>query len=182
MIKSSPEFYSRRIGRRSVGRILTNRPSPNPFHPILPTTHRFRPSPARLGQSRIDGRGNVALSSIVLSRRCGLVCAKSSEIIDTSSSTIATRSTRDAISSFSTLVLYTFPRDSVYRVTCPPIPPLRSLVCTLLVNDSTKPGISRRVVKILSHRGSACSFGRCFSIRANPAERFECKLQKVPRT
>lgn len=32
----------------------------------------------------------LALSSIVLSRRCGLVCAKSSEIIDTSSSTLAT--------------------------------------------------------------------------------------------
>lgn len=64
MIKSSPEFYPRRVAEhaRTVLPLLL----------LLKLTER------------------LALSSIVLSRRCGLVCAKSSEIIDTSSSTLAT--------------------------------------------------------------------------------------------
>lgn len=88
MIKSSLEFYPQK-GRRSARETRTI--------PYL------RPFPSS------SSRGwNVALSSIVLSRRCGLVCAKSSEIIDTSSSTLATWSSRDAISFFHPCPLYVF--------------------------------------------------------------------------
>ena len=70
----------------------------------------------------------MALSSIVLSRRCGLVCAKSSEIIDTSSSTLATWSSRDAISFFRPPSFVPFPRDSFYRVTCTACLPISCLL------------------------------------------------------
>lgn len=90
MIKSSLEIYPQK-GRRSARETRT-----------IPYLRPF-PSSATLARG-----WNVALSSIVLSRRCGLVCAKSSEIIDTSSSTLATWSSRDAISFFHPCPLYVF--------------------------------------------------------------------------
>lgn len=107
MIKSSLEFYPRRMAR------------------TVPLSFSFSSQPYR---------ERLALSSIVLSRRCGLVCAKSSEIIDTSSSTLATWTVVEML--FLSFFLFFFlsplsfiplPNDSFYRATCTTV--FRSLVC-----------------------------------------------------
>lgn len=137
MIKSSLEFYPPRMKRSPVGKTLTKlTPSPS----ILLSSFRFYVRP------RWNG-GNVVLSSIVFSRRCGLVCAKSSEIIDTSSSTPATWNNRDAISFPPALSFIPFPRDSFYRVTCNPSSVFRSLARSLPSKRSSRSNSFKGIVK-----------------------------------